>query len=127
MTQHLINNNFNVERMSFCNQLVKIFQRSKNRIDVTIVADIVAEIFHRRFEKRRNPNSLYTEAGNVIKLGNNALQIANTVVVRIHQTARINLIDHRPTPPGCRIHNDTSLARKSRTSWVDSTTVKPKP
>src|SRR5690606_15417857 len=114
MTQHLINNNFNIERMRFCNQLVEIFQRSKNRIDVTISADIVAEIFHRRLEERRNPDRLYTEAGSVLKLGNNALRIAHTVVVGIHQTARVDLIDHRPTPPGWRTHNDPSLAQKSR-------------
>ena len=47
---------------------VEVRQVAEQRIDLAIVADVVAEILHRRGEERREPDAVDAQAGDVIEL-----------------------------------------------------------
>src|SRR5262245_51857157 len=94
-----IEDNLDSIRVRRPHQLTKIIQRSKQRIDVAIVADVVAEISHWRRVDRRDPDGVDAEPGQVIEPRGNAFQVADTVVVSVLKRARIDLIDNTVFPP----------------------------
>ena len=80
-------------------QGVEIGQRPEQRIDAAIIADVVAEVLHRRDEERREPDRVDPEADNVVQLRLDPLQIADAVAVGIEKAARIDLVEDRALPP----------------------------
>ena len=99
---NLVDQQFEAERMRARDQRVEIRQRAENRIDIAIIGDVVAEILHRRSEEGRNPDRIDAELGDMVEPAGNAGQIADPVAVRIHEAARIDLVDRRAAPPWLR-------------------------
>ena len=95
----LIDQDFQAERMGAGDQRVEIGKRAKDRIDIAIIGNIIPEIAHRAGEEGGEPDGIDTEAGNIIEPRGDAGQIADAVVVRIGEAARIDLIDDRALPP----------------------------
>ena len=48
-------------------KLVEVGERPEDRVDVLVVADVVAVVIHRRAEHRRQPDDIHTEALDVIQ------------------------------------------------------------
>ena len=80
-------------------QSVEIGQIAEYGIDVTIVRHVITEILHRRLEEGRNPDRIHAELGDMRQALRDAGQIADPVAVRIHEAARIDLVDRRALPP----------------------------
>ena len=99
MRQHLINHNFQTKLMCLVQQAVEIFQRAKQRINITVIGNIVSEIRHWRFKEWRNPDDVHTQRCHIRQLCCNARQVADAIAVTVGETARINLIDCGFTPP----------------------------
>ena len=55
---HLIDRHFQPPRVGRFDQAVEVFQRAEHGVDIAVAADVVAEIFHRRGKKRRQPNRI---------------------------------------------------------------------
>src|SRR5215510_5802124 len=72
---------------------IEIIQDTKDRIDVGVVADIVAEIRHWRRIDRRNPDGVHAEPLQIVESAPNADQITNAIAVAVHKRAWIDLID----------------------------------
>ena len=85
--------------MGFGNQRIEIGQRAEHRIDIVVIGDVIAEILHRRGEEGRNPDCIGAKAGNMRQARGDALQVADAVAVGVLIGARIDLVDHRATPP----------------------------
>ena len=100
--EHLINHHLQAQPVRLGHHGVKIRQSAEHRVHGAIIFDIIAEIFHRRFEERAEPDRINAQTGNIIELFGNAGQIADPIAIGVHKTARINLINHRPTPPVLR-------------------------
>jgi hypothetical protein len=76
MRDHLVDDDLDAEPVGRRHHFVEIGKRAENRIDITIVRNIVAHIGHRRLEEWRQPDGIDTEAGNIGQSPANALQVA---------------------------------------------------
>src|SRR5262249_55919007 len=76
-----------------------VVQRSEQRLDIAVVADVVSEIRHRRGIDRRYPDRIDAEPREVVEAFAYSLQIADAVAIRILKGAGIDLIDDPVFPP----------------------------
>src|SRR4029079_8819871 len=75
-----------------------------------VVGDVVAEVLHRRRERRREPDSVDAKrlrpAVEVVEPADEARQVADAVAVRVLERARIDLVeDLPPTPFPSMVHD----------------------
>ena len=59
--------------MDSCHKISEVIKGAKDGIDVPEVRDVVAEILHGTLVNGRQPNRLYSEVNQVVKLGFNSL------------------------------------------------------
>lgn len=85
--------------MNLLNKILKIMNRSINRIDINKRDDIISAVFSSRRIDRIEPNRLDTQTLNIVELIDNASQITNTVVVRVAKRLDVDLIDGIGLPP----------------------------
>ena len=64
-----------------CDQIIKIYERSVFRIDVTIIRDIIAKVFLRRLEEWADSNCINAEISNVIQSRNDPAKITNSIAI----------------------------------------------
>ena len=83
----------------FSQQCVEISKCPEERVNIAVIRYVVAEILHRRFRNRGDPDRVCAEFGDVGQVLDNALQIADAIAVAVLKAARVDLIDHRPAPP----------------------------
>ncbi len=67
--------------------------------DIAVIGDVVAHIRLRRGEEGREPDRIDAERSDVGQPLDDALDVADAVAARILKGARIDLVDHRTTPP----------------------------
>src|SRR6478672_861334 len=96
---HKIKDHFEIEGVSLCDQALAIGNRAEERIDVTVIGDVIAEVDHRRWVEWADPDGVNTERCKVGKPPANAVEIAHAVAVRVLKRARIDLVDDRGLPP----------------------------
>ena len=99
MRQHQVNQNLQAQIMRLFNQRIEITQCPEHRIDIAVIRDIIAEIKHGGFKEWRDPNRVHPKACDMIKAVNDPRQIANPIIIAVLIAARVDLIDHRTTPP----------------------------
>ena len=104
MAEDLVDHHADAESVGLRQQAVEVVEGAEQRIDVAIVGDVVAEVGHRRLEERRDPDRVDAEVGDVVQFLDDARQVADAVTVAVHETARVDLVDHRATPPATRRH-----------------------
>jgi hypothetical protein len=80
-------------------QDIGVRQRAKGRVDVAVVADVVAAVHARRGVERRQPDRVDAELREVVQPGDDPRQVPDTVAVGVREAARIDLVDHCRTPP----------------------------
>lgn len=85
--------------MNLLNKILKIMNRSINRVDINKRDDIISTVFSSRRIDRIEPNRLDTQTLNIVEFVDNASQIANTVVVRVAKRLDVDLIDGIGLPP----------------------------
>ena len=94
-----IENHTDAARVRVREQPVEIGERAEERVDVAVIGDVVAEVFHWRGEERRDPDAGDAEPGEVVEALANAFEIAAAVAVRVAERARVDLIDRAVAPP----------------------------
>ncbi len=99
VTQNVIDDHLEPESMRLREQPLEVSHRAEHGIDIAVIRHVVAEIRHRRFEERRDPDGVDAEARHVVEPVDDALQIADAVAVAVAEAARIDLVDHRAAPP----------------------------
>ncbi|MPM00683.1 hypothetical protein SDC9_46912 [bioreactor metagenome] len=109
VAEHEVDHHLQPKRMGRGDDLIEIGKAAEHRIDVAVIADVIAEILHRRGEERRDPDRIGAKRGHIGQPAHDAQQIAHPVAVRVLETARIDLIDHRAAPPvGILFHHGHS-------------------
>src|SRR5688500_19547379 len=103
--------------MCFIEQPPEIVQGAEKRVNIAIIGNIVAVIFHRRFKKRRKPYSFNAKGRNIIQLFNYALQIANAVGITILIAAWIYLIHDAAAPPFISVSFKHKISPLGRLTW----------
>src|SRR5579859_4571899 len=81
------------------NEVIEIRECAEEGVDVDVVADVVSEIHHRRWEDWRNPDGVHAEPLEVVQFLRNARDVAGPVGVGVHERTRVNLINQSPLPP----------------------------
>ena len=80
-------------------QLVDVGQRPEGRVDVLVVADVVAVVVLRRPVDRRQPDDVDAQVGDVVEVVDDAADVADAVAVGVGEAARVDLVDDRGLPP----------------------------
>src|SRR5205807_6985515 len=70
------------------------------RVDVAVVADVVAEVGHWGAVEGRDPDRVHAEPGQVVQPVLDAGQVADAVSAGVLERSRVDLVDHRVSPPG---------------------------
>ena len=96
---NVIEQHFQAAAMRVGQERIEIIEGAEDRIDVGVVADVVAEIRHRRWIDRRNPDGVHAEPLQIVELAPDAGEIADAIAVAVHKRARIDLIDDAALPP----------------------------
>ncbi len=81
---------------------VEVGQRAEDRVDVLVVADVVAVVVLRRGVERREPDRVDPQLGQVVEPGDHARQVPDAVAVRVGEAARVDLVDRRRTATSVR-------------------------
>jgi hypothetical protein len=82
-------------------QVVELRQRAEDRLDVLVVADVVAVVVLRRRIDRGQPDDVDPEVSEIVDPRRDPREVADPVTVGIGETPRVDLIDHRGLPPSC--------------------------
>src|SRR5258707_6523598 len=99
MRQDQIHNDLDTAFMGAGDQDAEICVRPKDRINGPIICDVVSEIAHRRFVKRRDPDGINTEGLDVIEFSIDTRDIPSSIAVSVKETSWVVLIDSSLTPP----------------------------
>ena len=79
---------------------VEVRERAEDRVDVAVIADVVAEVGHRRGVDRRQPDAVHAEPAQVLQAGAQPRQVPDPVAVGVLEGAGIDLVDDAALPPG---------------------------
>ena len=99
MVRDEIQNHFQAVLMRVFQQIEKILHRAENWVNAGIVADVVAEIRHRRRINGAEPDRGDAQGLQIRQPEPDAVQIADAVAVAVLKAARINLIHDSGFPP----------------------------
>ena len=81
-------------------QRVEGGQVAEERVDVAVVAHVVAEVGHGGAEERGDPQRIDAEPDEVGEVGSDAVQVTDAVAVGVGERARVHLVEDGPPPPG---------------------------
>ena len=99
MIRDIVEQELHATAMDIVQQGVEFRHGAEDRVDIGIVADIVAEIRHRRRIDRRNPDGIDAQPLKIIELLTNATEVTDAIAVAVHEGARIDLVNNTPLPP----------------------------
>jgi hypothetical protein len=83
---------------------VEVRERPEHRLDVLVVADVVAVVVHRRRVDRRQPQHVHPEVLQVVQPRAQAGEVADAVTVAVGEAARVDLVDDGAAPPRVGLH-----------------------
>ena len=78
---------------------VGVGKRAEGRVDVRVVAYVVAEVRHRRAVEGREPEGVDAQIHEMVEAGGDSGEVAHAVAVRVGEGARIDLVDDAGAPP----------------------------
>ena len=117
VVQHDVDHNANAPTVGGVDKLVEVGERAELRIDVLVVADVVAEINLRRGIERRDPERGHPEIGEIVEARGDPVQIADTVAVRVLKTANVDFVEDRVGPPASLQRRLLSSTNYAAASW----------
>src|SRR5579863_4207876 len=94
-----IDNQADAAAMRLRQQPIERREVAEVRMDPAVVADVVAPIVQRRRVNRIQPDRIDAERGQVVEMRGDAVEIADSVAVRICKRARIDLVEDGTLPP----------------------------
>src|SRR3990167_8843646 len=115
--EHLVDHDLQTQRVGALHQRLEVVERDEHGIDVVVVADVVAEVFHRALEEGREPDGVGTECRDVVEALRDARQVADAVAVAVLEGAWVDLVDHAAAPPavvGCFLCHGKGRGEKGK-------------
>src|SRR3954471_1953362 len=88
-------------------------QVTEERIDVAVVADVIAVVAHGRGEDRTQPDGVHAQVSDVVESLVHAGQITDAVAGAVGESAWVDLVDDAGPPPRRR-HGHTLAPRAGR-------------
>src|SRR6478735_3508865 len=110
--------------------LVEVLEGAEERIDVLVVADVVAVVVLRAAVHRREPHDVHAELDEMVDALQHAAQVADAVAVGVLERPRVDLVDDGPRPPGRRRRVEERVGRAheipSAVRWVYESAAAPR-
>ncbi len=97
---HHVDDDLEAELVGPLDHGVGVGERAEERVDVAVVGDVVAGVRLRRGVEGREPQCVDAEVTQVVQARGDAGQVADAVAVAVGPRPRVDLVDHRVTPPG---------------------------
>lgn len=97
--QYQVDHHLQAQFVGTTDQGIEVGQGAELRIDVAVVGDVIAEVGYGRAHEGRDPDGVDAEVGHVGQAAGDAGEIADAIAVAVLEGARIDLVDHRATPP----------------------------
>src|SRR5262249_1036318 len=88
-----LDHDLQIARMRGSQECLKVLHRPIARMYVQVVGDIVAVVTKGRRIKRKEPDASYAEVLEIIEFADEALKVADAIVVRIGEGPDVQLID----------------------------------
>ena len=83
MGQDEVDHHAQAKGVGGCHHRVEVRQRPEHRIDVAIIACVIAEILHRRGEERTDPDRIFTEGRDIGQALHDTAQITDAVAIAV--------------------------------------------
>ena len=108
-------------------QAVEVVERAEDRVDLVVVGHVVADVEAGRRVDRREPDRVDAERSlgavvEIVQVLDDAGQVAHSIVVRIGERARIDLVHDSALPPvGTErgtLHRGPERAPGDSCSWI---------
>ncbi len=99
VVDHEVDDEANAARLQPRHQRVEVRHGAKQRRHRPVVADVVTVVDVRAGVVRTEPHHVDAERRDVVELRHDARQVADTVAVRVHERAGVDLVDDRFLPP----------------------------
>ncbi len=103
VVDHQVHHQLDAPTVHVGEQRVELLEGSEERIDGLVVADVVPVVGLGRGIDRGQPHHVDTEILQVAEFGADPTEVTDAVAVGVGEAARVDLIDHRVTPPGGRV------------------------
>ena len=100
------------QRMGFGQHRIERRHVTEDRVDIAVVADVIAEIGHRRSVERRDPERIDTKPRELSEMRTYALKVADPIAIRVSEGPGIDLVEDGLSPPS------TCRARRLRAAVV---------
>ena len=100
VVQHQVEEKTHAPCVCFFQEPVEILHRAEVRHDLPVIADVVAVVGVGGCEDRIEPQGFDSQPMQVVEFFGDSVQVPDTVVVAVLETAGIDLIDDRFFPPG---------------------------
>jgi len=110
MVDDQIHDDFDACRMGFFQQFREVGHRPEIGMDILVIGDVVAVVDVRRSVDGVQPDEIDAQRLQIGQFFDDALQIADAVVVGIAETPRVNLIAYRIFPPSVHAVTFTTKA-----------------
>ena len=99
VVEHHVHDDAQTALFTLRHQPVEVLHRPERRVDRAVVRDVVAVVLPRRGVQRREPDRRRAEVPDIVELRDDAGDIADAVVIGVHEAQRIDLIHHRVLKP----------------------------
>ncbi len=104
--RHKVQNDLKVALVGLLKQRIQVLHGSEERMDIGVIANVIAKIGHRRRVDRREPDRVNAEPAYIVQLPLHTRKISYSVPIAIEKTAWVDLINHARLPPGVRMHHE---------------------
>ena len=99
VTEHDVEQNLDVPTVCLIDQLLGILQGAEQRVDVAVVADVVAEVRHRGTKDWGQPDGVDAQPLQIVQVLDDPPEVTDAVSRGVGEAARVDLVHHRPSPP----------------------------
>ena len=114
VVEHQIQQNADTVSVRGLDQDIHVFERSKNGIDIAVVADVVPVVHLRRPKNRTHPDRADSEGAEVGNTTGDPGKVSDAVAVAVLKTTGIYVVDRGIRPPGPVIHRRIVAWRSGR-------------
>lgn len=100
MVHHQVHEQFHAALMASLDQILDICDRAIFGGDGLVVGNIISHVDLGRFVRGAEPDDIYTQLLDVIQLGDDSRDIADTVIVGVFERSGPDLVNRCFLPPG---------------------------
>ncbi len=120
---HKVHDHAQAQPVGFRDHAVEVGQRAEQRVDVAVVADVVAGVALRRPVEGGEPDGVHVQFGELRELRGDAGQIADAVSVQVAEGPRVHLVDDGRAPPAVGVVGGVNRGQRAgqRAGGVQST------